>query len=73
MAQTSATAVRAGMLATHATCMATFSRGDAAACAACYTARGQVLPPNSDVLTGQQAIHTFWQAAMHMGIRGGGA
>jgi ketosteroid isomerase-like protein len=27
-----------------------------------------VLPPNSDVLTGQQAIHTFWQGAMHMGI-----
>jgi ketosteroid isomerase-like protein len=27
-----------------------------------------VLPPNSDVITGRQAIQTFWQGAMHMGI-----
>ena len=68
MAQTTATAVRAAILAANATFMAAFSRGDAAACAACYTEQGQVLPPNRDVLTGRQAIHTFWQGAMHMGI-----
>jgi len=68
MAQTTATEIRAGILAANATFMAAFSRGDAAACAACYTEQGQVLPPNSDVITGQQAIQTFWQGAMHMGL-----
>jgi len=68
MAQTTATAVRAGILAANEKFMAAFSRGDAAACAACYTEQGQLLPPNSDVIAGQQAIHTFWQGALHMGI-----
>jgi uncharacterized protein (TIGR02246 family) len=68
MAQTTATEVRVGILAANETFMAAFSRGDAAACAACYTEQGQVLPPNSDVITGREAIQTFWQGAMHMGI-----
>jgi ketosteroid isomerase-like protein len=68
MAQTTATDVRAGILAANAVFMAAFSRGDAAACAACYTEQGQVLPPSSDVSTGKQAIQTFWQGAIHMGI-----
>jgi ketosteroid isomerase-like protein len=68
MAQTAATEVRVGILAANETFMAAFSRGDAAACAACYTEQGQVLPPNSDIITGKQAIQTFWQGAMHMGI-----
>jgi ketosteroid isomerase-like protein len=68
MAETTATDVQASLLAANAAFMAAFSRGDAAACAACYTAQGQVLPPNNDILTGPQAIHTFWQGAMHMGI-----
>ena len=68
MAQTTATEVRAGILVANETFMAAFSRGDAAACAACYTEQGQVLPPNSDVITGRQAIQTFWQGAMHTGI-----
>ena len=49
--------------------MAAFSRGDAAGAAAVYTADAQVLPPNSDVITGQQAIQTFWQRAMDMGVK----
>jgi ketosteroid isomerase-like protein len=68
MAQTTATEVRVGILATNEAFMAAFSRGDATACAACYTEQGQVLPPNSDVITGREAIQTFWQGAMHMGI-----
>ena len=68
MAQTTATEVRAGILAANEKFMAAFSRGDAAACAACYTEQGQLLPPNSDVIAGKQAIQTFWQGAMYMGI-----
>jgi uncharacterized protein (TIGR02246 family) len=68
MAQTTATEVRAGIMAANETFMAAFSRGDAAGCAACYTEQGQLLPPNSDVIAGKPAIHTFWQGAMNMGI-----
>lgn len=49
--------------------MAAFNRGDAAGLAALYTENGQLLPPNSDFLSGKQAIQTFWQALMDMGIK----
>jgi len=47
----------------------TFNRGDAAGVAAQYTDDGQLLPPNSDILTGKQAIQGFWQGAFDMGIK----
>jgi ketosteroid isomerase-like protein len=68
MAQTTATQVRAALRGANEKFMATFSRGDAAGCAACYTEQGQLLPPNSDVIAGKQAIQTFWQGAMNLGI-----
>jgi uncharacterized protein (TIGR02246 family) len=49
--------------------MAAFNRGDAAGLAALYTENGQVLPPNSDFVTGKEAIQGFWQAVMDMGIK----
>ncbi len=49
--------------------MAAFGEQDAAALAALYTKEGQVLPPNSDFVTGREAIQGFWQAVMDMGIR----
>jgi uncharacterized protein (TIGR02246 family) len=49
--------------------MAAFGDQDAAALAALYTEKGQVLPPNSDFVKGQEAIQGFWQAVMDMGIR----
>lgn len=49
--------------------IAAFSRGDAASAAAVYTQDGQVLPPNSDVLTGRQAIQAFWKGLMDMGVK----
>ena len=61
--------VRAAIAAPIEQFMAAFSRGDAAGAAAVYTADAQVLPPNSDVITGQQAIQTFWQGAMDMGVK----
>ena len=47
-----------------------FGKGDAAAVAALYTAEGQVLPPNGDVVAGRQAIQKFWQGAMDSGVKG---
>lgn len=49
--------------------VAAFGRGDAASAAAVYTQDAQVLPPNSDVLTGREAIQAFWQGAMDMGVK----
>ena len=49
--------------------MATFKRSDAAGIAALYTESGQLLPPNSDFVVGKQALQTFWQAIMDMGIK----
>lgn len=49
--------------------MANFKSRDAAGMAALYTEDGQVLPPNSDFVTGHEAIQAFWQALMDMGIR----
>jgi uncharacterized protein (TIGR02246 family) len=69
MTQSSATVLRAAIAAPIEQFMAAFSRGDAAAAAAVYTPDAQVLPPNSDVITGQQAIQTFWQRAMDMGVK----
>ena len=48
--------------------MAAAEQQDAAALAALYTKKGQLLPPNSDVMTGREAIQGFWQAVMDMGI-----
>ena len=49
--------------------MAAFDKGDPAGVAALYTDNGQLLPANSDFITGKQAIQDFWQGAMDMGIK----
>ena len=49
--------------------MAAVEQQDAAALAALYTKGGQLLPPNSDFVTGREALQAFWQAVMDMGIR----
>ena len=69
MTQSSSTVLGAAIAAPIEQFMAAFSRGDAAGAAAVYTADAQVLPPNSDVVTGQQAIQAFWQMAMDMGVK----
>jgi ketosteroid isomerase-like protein len=69
MALSTYTAIRDAIVAANERLMGAFSRRDAAGVAAAYTANGQVLPPNSDVIVGQQGIQMFWQDAMHMGIK----
>ena len=41
---------------------------DAGALASLYTSDGQLLPPNSDFVGGQDAIRTFWQGVMDAGV-----
>jgi uncharacterized protein (TIGR02246 family) len=69
MGQTSSQEVREAIAAANEKFMATFKGGDAASMAALYTENGQLLPPNSDFVTGRQAIQAFWQALYDMGIK----
>ena len=45
-----------------------FAAQDAAALARLYTPDAQLLPPNSDFVTGREAIQTFWQGVMDAGV-----
>jgi uncharacterized protein (TIGR02246 family) len=60
-------AVRKAILAANKEFMAAFERGDTAGIAAMYTEDGKLLPPNSRMLTGWQAIRAFWQGAREAG------
>ena len=66
---TSSTEVHDAIVAADETFMTTFSRGDAAGMATLYTENGQLLPPNSDFVTGAQALQATFQALMDMGIK----
>ena len=66
---TNSTDVHDAVVAADKTFMTTFSRGDAAGIAALYTDNAQVLPPNSDFVTGRQAIQATIQGFMDMGIK----
>ncbi len=63
----SATLREAILLANHRF-MTAFGQGDAAAVSRCYTAGGQVLPPQSEPASGRAAIQAFWRGVMRMGI-----
>ena len=47
-----------------------FERGDAAAVAAWYSRDATLMPPDSPMLKGTDAIRDFWQGAMNMGVKG---
>jgi uncharacterized protein (TIGR02246 family) len=61
--------VREAIASANENFMDTFSQGDAAGMADLYTEDGQVLPPNSDFVMGKEAIQSFWQALIDMGIK----
>ena len=63
------TEVREAISAGNKRFMETFERGDAAGMATLYTENGQLLPPNTDIVSGRQGIQSFWQGAMDMGIK----
>ncbi len=60
---------RAAIDASNQNFMATFGRQDAAELASLYTANGQLLPANSDVVSGAAGIQEFWQGAFDQGLR----
>ena len=62
------TDLRADIIAANQQFMAAFGRRDAAGLATLYTTTGQLLPPNSEVVAGREAIRTFWQGAMDLGL-----
>jgi ketosteroid isomerase-like protein len=70
MAQTTPDQLRAAIVAANGHFMAAFRRSDAAGIAALYTESGQLLPPNSDVVTGKPTITTFWQGVINLGLKG---
>lgn len=47
---------------------AAFGAADAEVLAGFYTTDAQLLPPNSDFVTGRGAIQTFWQGVMDAGV-----
>lgn len=47
-----------------------FRKGDAAGIADLYTENGQFLPPNSDFVTGREAVQATFQSLMDQGIKG---
>jgi uncharacterized protein (TIGR02246 family) len=49
--------------------MRAFKKGDAPNVASLYTAQGQLLPPNSEVVSGRAAIEQVWKSVMGMGIK----
>jgi uncharacterized protein (TIGR02246 family) len=46
-----------------------FNQGDAAGVATQYTDDAQLMPPNSDIVFGKQAIQDFWQGVFNTGIK----
>ncbi len=48
---------------------AIFSQGDSSGIAGLYTDEAQLLPAQSDFVTGTKAIQEFWQAAFDAGLK----
>lgn len=59
---------RVAIEAGNAAFMAAFERGDSAAIAAVYTRDAQLLPAQSDVIGGREAIAGFWEGAIGSGL-----
>ena len=53
------TEVREAISAGNKRFMETFELGDAAGMATLYTENGQLLPPNTDIVSGRQGIQAF--------------
>ncbi len=61
--------IKASIEAANKHWMNAFKNADAATIASLYTAQAQLLPANSDVVQGTDAIRDFWQSVMNMGIK----
>ena len=65
---TTITEVRSSIDAGNRAFMQAFARADAEALSMLYTEDAQLLPANSDFVTGRDAIRRFWGGVMEMGI-----
>lgn len=65
---TSASGARQAIDVANANFMANFRAGDASAVADCYTKDAQLLPANSEPVSGTRAIANFWRTVMSAGI-----
>lgn len=63
------TVVRDAIAAVNDEFTKAIGEGDAEAVAALYTRDAQLMPPNSDVVTGREAIQAAWQAGLDAGVR----
>jgi ketosteroid isomerase-like protein len=61
---------RAGIEAANKNMSAVFAKGNGAAVAALYTAQAELLPANSDIVSGTAAIGAFWQKTIDSGVKG---
>ena len=61
--------IHSGIALANQAFMKAFGDDDAAAVARCYTQDGQILPPQSEPITGQPGIEAFWRMVMGMGIK----
>jgi len=68
MTQSNSTEVRGLIAAANEKFMAVFSRGDTAGLVTLYTENGQLMPTNSDFVTGREAIQKFWQGSIDRGV-----
>ena len=69
MTQSNSTEVQGFITAANERFMAVFSRGDTDGLATLYTENGQLMPNNSDFVTGREAIRKFWQVSIDRGVR----
>ena len=46
-----------------------YNRGDAEGLASLYSKDAKILSPNMDFVEGKNAIQTFWQGALEMGVK----
>ncbi len=60
---------RAGIEAMLTQWMAAFNQGDAAGVAACYTEDAQILPPNSEIISGPEALQARFQGGIDAGLK----
>lgn len=69
MEPTKTLTVREEIVKANTKFMEYFRNGDSKGLADCYTVDAKVLPPNSDEVSGREAIARFWQALMDSGIK----
>jgi uncharacterized protein (TIGR02246 family) len=61
---------RAAIEAANAKFSEAFARGDSKALSAMYTSDAVALPPDSEMIRGNEAIGEFWKATRDSGVRG---